>query len=255
MNQSNAGVPANHIAGTNFIMVHLDLVDDLDGDFHAALLLDRIRFRAGDGWWTATRDQLMADTRLNEYHLKRAIKTLRDMGFLETERVSAYDATLKYRVIIAATTEKANSAVSGSRIAPPETANSAGSDVANSAVSTSTKNSKELSKNPPISPIAFDEFYKAYPRKKQRGQAERAWDKAIKHTDPAVIIAGAVQFRQWCEQDSKDAQFIPYPSTWLNGKGWLDERDPEPQGRMQGWVALLHEAVDNDSQSYPQLEG
>lgn len=138
------GVPANHIAGTNFIMVHLDLVDDLDGDFHAALLLDRIRFRAGDGWWSATREQLMADTRLNEYHLKRAIKVLRGMGFLETERVSAYDATLKYRVVIAATNEKAHSAVSESRITPPETANSAGSDVAYSAVSTSTKNNQEL---------------------------------------------------------------------------------------------------------------
>lgn len=107
---------------------------------------------------------------------------------------------------------------------------------------------------------AFDEFYTAYPRKKQRGQAEKAWTKAVKHTDPAVIVSGAVQFRQWCERDGKDPQFIPYPSTWLNGKGWLDERDPEPltaaERRQQGFADLLAEFAYNENSPQPlELEG
>lgn len=101
----------------------------------------------------------------------------------------------------------------------------------------------------------FDEFYRAYPRHKARGQAEKAWDKAVKHTDPAVIVAGAIQFRQWCQADDKEAKFIPYPATWLNAKSWLDERDPEKQTNMQAHIALVRELWENDSQGYPQLEG
>lgn len=102
---------------------------------------------------------------------------------------------------------------------------------------------------------AFDEFWKAYPRKKDKGHARKAWDKAVKTTDPAVIVSAAVQFRQWCEQDGTEPEFTPYPATWINGERWLDERDPEPQTRVQGWIALLNETVDNSPQSYPQLEG
>ncbi len=102
---------------------------------------------------------------------------------------------------------------------------------------------------------SFSEFYKAYPRKKHPATAEKAWAKAIKDTDPAVIIAAAVQFRQWCEQDGKEAQFIPHPSTWLNAKAWLDERDPVPMSenerRMQGHLALTKELWDNEI-GYPQ---
>lgn len=103
--------------------------------------------------------------------------------------------------------------------------------------------------------IGFDHFWTAYPRKKGKGQARTAWAKAAKKVDPAVIVAAAVQFRQWCEQDGTEPQFIAHPSTWLNGERWTDERDPQPQTRVQGWLSLLNETVDNSPQSYPQLEG
>lgn len=101
----------------------------------------------------------------------------------------------------------------------------------------------------------FDEFWKAYPRKKDKGHARKAWDKAVKTTNSAVIVAAAVQFRQWCDQEENEARFIPYPATWLNGERWLDERDPVPPTRLDGWVSLLAETMDNSPQGYPQLEG
>lgn len=85
----------------------------------------------------------------------------------------------------------------------------------------------------------FDDFWTAYPRKKGKGQARTAWAKAVKKVDPAVIISGCVQFRQWCEQDGTEAQFIPHASTWLNGERWTDERDPQPQSRMQANLAVV----------------
>lgn len=101
----------------------------------------------------------------------------------------------------------------------------------------------------------FDDFWTAYPRKKGKGQARTAWNRAVKKVDPAVIIAGVVQFRQWCEQDGTEPQFIPHASTWLNGERWLDERDPTPTTNMQAHLALVDELWENDSQRYPQLEG
>lgn len=65
---------------------------------------------------------------------------------------------------------------------------------------------------------AFDRFWKAYPRKQNKGHAEKAWAKAIRLVDPETIIS-AVERSVW----NDDKQFIPHPASWLNGKRWEDE--------------------------------
>lgn len=70
----------------------------------------------------------------------------------------------------------------------------------------------------------FDAFYSAYPRKKNQGQAEKAW-KALKPSEQlqAEILA-AIERAKTSAGWLKDAgEFIPYPATWLNAKGWKDE--------------------------------
>ena len=63
----------------------------------------------------------------------------------------------------------------------------------------------------------FAEFWDEYPKKKNRGSAESAWKK-VKPEDAALIMADLTS-RAWPENH----QFIPYPSTYINGKAWLDE--------------------------------
>lgn len=110
-----------------------------------------------------------------------------------------------------------------------------------------------------VEPISnpFDEFWKAYPRKKDKGHARKTWDRVVKATDPAVIIAAAVQFRQWCEQDGTEPEFIPYPTTWLNGERWTDERDPAKPTRMDAHIAHIQELWETKTVETPQkqLEG
>lgn len=72
----------------------------------------------------------------------------------------------------------------------------------------------------------FDRFWATYPRRVGKGQAVRAWKTATKKADPSTIITAAAGFAAWCGQDGTDPQFIPHPSTWLNGERWLDERRP-----------------------------
>lgn len=68
----------------------------------------------------------------------------------------------------------------------------------------------------------FERFYAAYPKKKSRGTAEKAFAKL--NPDAATVdlmlaaIARALASGEWT-----DPQFIPYPASWLNAKGWMDE--------------------------------
>lgn len=69
----------------------------------------------------------------------------------------------------------------------------------------------------------FEKFWKAYPKKKAKATAQRAFEKAIKKTDLETILRGIEaqkKSRQWQEADG---QFVPYPATWLNAGAWDDE--------------------------------
>lgn len=69
----------------------------------------------------------------------------------------------------------------------------------------------------------FNDFWAAYPRRKGRGDAKSAWDRARKRASIEDILAGA----QALASSGGDPSYIPYPATWLNRDGWLDEPDPE----------------------------
>jgi hypothetical protein len=72
-------------------------------------------------------------------------------------------------------------------------------------------------------PTGFDAFWSAYPKKRDKGKAEKAWN----HLNPneqlrTEIGAGLTRAKndpQWLREAGR---FIPYPATWLNAKGWLD---------------------------------
>lgn len=64
----------------------------------------------------------------------------------------------------------------------------------------------------------FKEFWTAYPRKMNKGAARKAYAAAIKKADAATILDAVRKFKF-----PSDVQFIPLPSSWLNGERWLDE--------------------------------
>ena len=70
----------------------------------------------------------------------------------------------------------------------------------------------------------FDVFWKTYPRKTAKGDAERAWLKLNPTVEFQKKIIAAVEKAKQSEQWQRDAgRFIPYPATYLNGKRWEDE--------------------------------
>lgn len=97
---------------------------------------------------------------------------------------------------------------------------------------------------------AFNEFYyHAYPRKMEPLKARRAFEKAVKSgADPREIIEGARRFA--AATAAKGKTYIPYPASWLNAGGWMNEAgdiapvEPTPwQKKTARMVQSMHAAA------------
>lgn len=68
---------------------------------------------------------------------------------------------------------------------------------------------------------AFNEFWKGYPRPKDRDATERAFAQAVADgADPAAIIAGAKAYA--AENDGNGSMYLKHSANWLKAQGWLD---------------------------------
>jgi hypothetical protein len=84
------------------------------------------------------------------------------------------------------------------------------------------------SKKPRLTSSAeFDKFWVVYPRKVNKGLAMKAWEKAASKAAPALIIAAVEAWK--VSKDFPDPDFIPHPSSWLNGERWSDELSDKKQ--------------------------
>lgn len=96
----------------------------------------------------------------------------------------------------------------------------------NTGTNTGTKSDMRKSA---VAPSAFSIFFDAYPRKKDRKKAEKAWEKLNpSHELAAEIMSALDRVKQSCDWLKDGGQYIPYPATWLNGRRWEDEADSAP---------------------------
>jgi len=71
----------------------------------------------------------------------------------------------------------------------------------------------------------FEEFYAAYPHKVAKGDARKAWAKAVVRAgSPQIVIDGARRLA--ADPNLPEKRFIPHPASWLNGDRWDDEPYP-----------------------------
>lgn len=88
----------------------------------------------------------------------------------------------------------------------------------------------------PTVPDPFDEFWALYPNKVKKQDARKSWQtKVIKtRTDPALVLTALrVHIVQW-QSGREYPRFVPHPTTWLNGRRWLDETQPSPLQAVSG---------------------
>jgi hypothetical protein len=94
----------------------------------------------------------------------------------------------------------------------------------------------------------FDEFYTAFPRRKDRLKAEKAWRAARRRGVPAErLIQGSKRYA--VETARTEARYVLYPASWLNGGSYDNEPDvsrPRLQAVSGGYVPWQNPASDDD---------
>jgi hypothetical protein len=73
----------------------------------------------------------------------------------------------------------------------------------------------------------FLKFWSAYPNKKAKIEAYKAWNKSNGLRPPVDVLISAVEKQKQSQSWKKDkGQFIPHPATWLNQGRWDDDVKP-----------------------------
>jgi hypothetical protein len=76
--------------------------------------------------------------------------------------------------------------------------------------------------------MLFNEFWKLYPRKESKDKAKKAWMKLNPSRELFSLIVNALEYRsQTKEWLAEGGRYIPHSATWLNGRRWEDEIDPQ----------------------------
>lgn len=79
----------------------------------------------------------------------------------------------------------------------------------------------------------FAVFWLAYPKKQDKQNALKAWKKLNPDAETQRKIILAIQAQRASPQWQKEnGQFIPMPSTWLNGRRWEDQPIQVPGGKQ-----------------------
>ena len=86
--------------------------------------------------------------------------------------------------------------------------------------------SNKPGKEPGSTCAPFELFWLTYPKKKSKGAAEKAWKKLSTQDQQHVIRDLSRRVGQDPDWLKDSGQFIPYPATYLNRQGWLDDWVP-----------------------------
>ena len=83
-----------------------------------------------------------------------------------------------------------------------------------------SKNNQRITAH--LNPL-FKEFWKEYPRKLDKGKAERAFKSALTRATFEDILAGTIRYTN---DPNRLDEYTKYPATWLNADSW--ENGPLP---------------------------
>ena len=98
--------------------------------------------------------------------------------------------------------------------------------IAQSASDCDTQNSGVILENAFDREHAFNEFWKAYPKKRDKKKSHIKFLSVCKNEQVYKSIMDGLG-KQVASADwlKNNGQYIPYPTTWLNGERWNDEVD------------------------------
>jgi len=87
----------------------------------------------------------------------------------------------------------------------------------------SKPNHKPDSKLSTIDGSSFNNFWAVVPKKVEKAEAQKVWDRAVRKTPASDIIAGMVRYA--ATRKNQDPQYTVNPATWLRRERWNDVLD------------------------------
>ncbi len=185
--------------------------------------------------------QLSAMTGIDKSHLSRTVRELESLGVL-TRSAGVHGHLLglnKQHALWGAPQQLGlpiepqwpNRPPGGAQTATPQVAESATEGVPKQQPQkTRLKNTgKTTPKDTGAEALAerFERFYQAYPKKRNRAQAEKAFAKLAPDDGLLHTMLEAVEVAKRSRDDwrKEGGQFIPYAASWLGARGWEDEPD------------------------------
>lgn len=90
--------------------------------------------------------------------------------------------------------------------------------------------------------VRFERFYDAYPKKRSRGTAEKAFAKLNPDEQLLADILAGIE-RAKTSGDWDGAKFIPHPASWLNAKGWMDDVQTEYSETERAVIQAYNDAL------------
>lgn len=193
-------------------------------DLRVLMALYSFGANPGDVVWPS-RETLSELSKLHWTHVSVSVKRLQEFGWILTKKGgqqgNSYTLLKPGKVaesaMVAETATVAESVIKGSQNGYP-------------LYRTDQEQTKDLviPPNPPRRDTGelFARFWAAYPLKRSKGTAERAFAK-LKPNEPllAEILVG-LERAKTSDPRFTGGEYIPYPATWLNAKGWQDEAAP-----------------------------
>lgn len=86
----------------------------------------------------------------------------------------------------------------------------------------------------------FEDFWQLYPTRLGKGEAKRAFAKALERIAFEDLMDGARRFA--ADPNLPPKQYIPRPATWLNQDRWADDPYPErPEAKRANTAKLIDE--------------
>lgn len=149
---------------------------------------------------------------LTQKQIETALKKLRDDGIIVTGNYNElkYDRTLWYAV-----TKKGESILLQKEMETTPGGNG---------FPTQGEPIPDINSNNKPNINGFDRFWDAYPKKRAKEAARKAWAKLKPNDTLLQTIIADVESQKRTQDWKKDGgKYIPYPATYLNGKRWEDE--------------------------------
>jgi predicted transcriptional regulator len=154
-----------------------------------------------------TYGQIERQTTLGRYAINEAIKILTNKGWLKTERTKKDNGQFgptSFHILNPNEPEQVDSVADGS--SEGHSTMEQPTDIKNTNYLENTKTKEKHLKG-------FDEFWNLYPKKIAKGDALKAWNKAIKSKTADELLKLT---KAYAEGKLPELKYIPYPASWLN---------------------------------------